>query len=111
MKFICKVSNQAHIQMMKEMKPNQFERDVENVFNNFMSENFYTRIWGYPCIGACGVNAATLHYEINTKKILDGELFLADMGMRFCNYVSDVTITVPVNGKFTKNKKKYTIYA
>lgn len=105
MKFICKVSNQAHIQMMKEMKPDQYERDIENIFNNFMSENFYTRIWGYPCIGACGVNAATLHYEINTKKILDGELFLADMGMRFCNYVSDVTITVPVNGKFTKKQK------
>lgn len=106
MKFICNCSNEAHKQMMKAIKPNIYERDIENVFNSYMADNYFTRIWGYPCIAGCGVNGATLHYEINNKQIKDGELFLSDMGMRFCNYVSDVTTTVPVNGKFTKEQKE-----
>ena len=105
MKFICDVSSDAHIEMIKNVKPDLYERDIENIFNIYCSEKFYTRLWGYPCIGASGCNSATLHYEINNKKMKDGELFLADMGMRFCNYVSDVTCTVPVNGKFTDRQK------
>ena len=38
--------------------------------------------------------------------IQEGDLFLADMGIRFCNYTSDVTITIPANGKFTKKQKE-----
>lgn len=106
MRFICKVTNEAHKEMMKSIKPDIWERDLENIFNVFTSKNYYTRIWGYPCIGGSGCNSSTLHYEINNKKLLDGELFLADMGMRFCNYVSDVTTTVPVNGKYTKKQKE-----
>ena len=92
--------------MMKSIKPGMYERDIENIFNNYSSEHYYTRLWGYPCIGGCGENSATLHYQDNNKLMKDGQLFLADMGMRFCNYVSDVTITIPVNGKFTKKQKE-----
>jgi Xaa-Pro dipeptidase len=105
MKFICKTTNEAHKEIYKAVKAGKYERDVENAFNCYCSEKFYTRVWGYPCIGGCGVNGATLHYEINNKICKDGELFLADMGMRFCNYVSDVTITCPVNGKFSAIQK------
>lgn len=106
MKFICSQTNEAHKEMLKNIKPGKYERDIENIFNCYSSEKLYTRIWGYPCIGGCGVNSSTLHYEINNKMMKDGELFLADMGMRFCNYVSDVTVTCPVNGKFTQKQKE-----
>lgn len=106
MKFISKETVEAHKLMMKAMKPGIYERDLENVFNNYFMEKLYCRIWGYGCIAASGVNASTLHYDINDKKINDGDLFLADMGARFCNYVSDVTTTFPTNGKFTKKQKE-----
>lgn len=106
MTFICNCTLEAHKEMLKGIKPGLYERDIENIFNIYNSNTYYTRVWGYPCIGGCGVNSATLHYEINNKKMLDGELFLADMGMRFCNYVSDVTMTVPVNGKFSQKQKE-----
>ena len=119
--FISKATNEAHKEMMKALgskiscyknlsdcKDNKnvlYERDIENIFNNYLAETYYTRIWGYPCIAGCGVNGATLHYDINNKKLNDGELFLIDMGTRFCNYVTDVTITIPVNSKFSDKQK------
>ena len=105
MKYISNATNLAHMEIIKGISPNQYERDVENIFNNFTSEKYYTRIWGYPCIAGCGTNGATLHYEDNNKVMKDGELFLGDMGMRFCNYVTDVTMTIPVNGKFSVRQK------
>lgn len=105
-KYISDATNKAHKEMLKSVKPGKYERDIENIFNCFLAENYYTRIWGYPCIGGCGLNSSTLHYEINNKVMKDGELFLADMGMRFCNYVTDVTVTCPVNGKFSKKQKE-----
>ena len=121
--FISKATNEAHKEMIKALgskhskykntksidnyKSNiEYERDIENIFNNYLAENYYTRIWGYPCISGCGENSATLHYSNNNKKLIDGELLLIDMGMRFCNYVSDVTITLPISGKFSKEQKE-----
>lgn len=104
MRFISNATNETHKEIMKRISVGQYERDVENVFNNHTSNKYYTRIWGYPCICGVGVNAATLHYEDNTKLMNDGQLFLGDMGMRFCNYVTDVTITIPVNGKYTQEQ-------
>jgi len=103
--FIANITNQAHLEIMKNICPGQYERDLENVFMTHLRDNYYTRLWAYPCIGGCGHNSATLHYDINDCVIKDGDLFLADMGIRFCNYVSDVTITIPANGKFTERQK------
>jgi Xaa-Pro dipeptidase len=106
LKFIGDITNKAHLEIMKSIKPGMYERDLENVFMSYLSEKYYIRIWAYPCIGGCGCNSATLHYDINDKMIKDGDLFLADMGARFCNYTSDVTMTIPASGKFTKKQKE-----
>jgi Xaa-Pro dipeptidase len=106
LKFIADITNDAHKEIMKNIKPGMYERDPENIFNNYLSEKYYTRIWAYPCIGGCGHNSATLHYDKNDCVIKDGDFYLADMGIRFCNYTSDVTRTIPANGKFTKQQKE-----
>ena len=36
----------------------------------------------------------------------DGDIYLTDMGIRFCGYCSDISATFPVNGKFTEQQKK-----
>ena len=35
----------------------------------------------------------------------DGDIYLTDMGIRFCGYCSDISTTFPVNGKFTEKQK------
>jgi Xaa-Pro aminopeptidase len=60
--------------------------------------------WGYPCIVASGVNATTLHYETNKDAMKAGDLLLMDDAAEFDGYSADVTRTIPVNGKFTKEQ-------
>ena len=105
-KYIAKISNDAHLELMKSMKPGMYERDMENVFCQYLRNKYYTRFWAYNCICGSGPNSATLHYDVNNRKMKDGDLFLTDMGIRFLGYVSDITITIPVNGKFTQKQKE-----
>jgi Xaa-Pro aminopeptidase len=60
--------------------------------------------WGYPCIVASGVNATTLHYETNKDTMKSGDLLLMDDAAEFDGYSVDVTRTIPVSGKFTKEQ-------
>jgi len=60
--------------------------------------------WGYPCIVASGVNATTLHYETNKDTMKAGDLLLMDDAAEFDGYSVDVTRTIPVNGKYSKEQ-------
>jgi Xaa-Pro aminopeptidase len=58
-----------------------------------------------PIVGS-GPNAAVLHYARNTRRMDNGELLLMDVGGECAMYASDITRTVPVNGKFTARQRE-----
>jgi Xaa-Pro aminopeptidase len=60
--------------------------------------------WGYPCIVASGANATTLHYETNKDTMNAGDLLLLDDAAEFDGYSADVTRTIPVSGKYSKEQ-------
>lgn len=97
---------EGHVSAMKNLKVGMIERDVENLFWETMIKKTYARNHPYEHICGCGNDGATLHYINNDKELKDGELILMDMGCKLCQYVSDVTSTVPVNGKFTEKQKE-----
>lgn len=55
----------------------------------------------YPPVVAGGNRSNILHYVKNNQLVQDGELVLFDGGCEYSGYVSDVTRTWPVNGRFT----------
>lgn len=72
----------------------------------FAKFDFENRIHGanflaYPPVVAGGNRANTLHYINNNQIIKDGEMVLLDGGCEYFGYVSDITRTWPVNGKFS----------
>ena len=67
---------------------------------------FCGRTQPYTSICGCGPGAATLHYHDNDKWLKDGQMMLTDQGHQVHHYASDVTISFPVNGKFTKRQKE-----
>uniref|UniRef100_A0AAZ1XCS9 Aminopeptidase P N-terminal domain-containing protein n=1 Tax=Oreochromis aureus TaxID=47969 RepID=A0AAZ1XCS9_OREAU len=87
----------------RTMALSQGDVDEAVLFAKFDFEN---RIHGanflaYPPVIAGGNRANTLHYINNNQIIKDGEMVLLDGGCEYFGYVSDITRTWPINGKFS----------
>ena len=55
---------------------------------------------------ASGANACVLHYIENNQVCKDGDLILLDVAAEYGNYKSDLTRTIPVNGKFSPRQRQ-----
>ena len=63
----------------------------------------------YNSIVASGDNACILHYTLNNAELNNGDLLLVDAGCSLIDYYNgDITRTIPIGGKFSKEQK--TIY-
>src|SRR5690606_32713053 len=62
--------------------------------------------FAYTPIIASGNNANVLHYILNNQQCKDGDVLLLDVGAEYANYASDMTRTIPVNGRFTKRQRQ-----
>ena len=73
----------------------------------FMHEFLRNRSKGFaytPIIGS-GYNACVLHYIENNQQCKTGDMLLMDVGAEYANYSSDMTRTVPVNGRFSDRQR------
>lgn len=59
----------------------------------------------FPTIAAGGENACCLHYVKKDEPLVQGELVLLDFGIRMGSLHSDISRTIPVNGKFNPLQK------
>ncbi len=59
----------------------------------------------FPTIVGSGENATVLHYDKAENVLKDGNLVLVDAGCVFQYYPSDITRTIPINGKFSKEQR------
>jgi Xaa-Pro aminopeptidase len=86
------------------MKPGVTEAEVEAEF----AHEFIRKRAGfaYSPIIASGKNACALHYITNHDVCRDGDLLLLDVAANYANYNSDLTRTIPVNGKFSRRQKQ-----
>ena len=55
----------------------------------------------YVPVVAGGQNGLAIHYVRNDHELKDGEMVLVDAGGEYGGYITDITRTWPVNGKFT----------
>ncbi len=104
LKTAGKISALAHQYAMHTIQPNQYEYQIESeLLYQFMQQG--ARLTAYDSIVASGKNACTLHYSKNSALLKDGELLLIDAGCQWQGYTSDITRTVPVNGRFSPIQK------
>ena len=99
------ITKKAHHKVMslnKQLK-HEFELQAEIEYK-FKKNGSYSD--AYTSIVACGNSANTLHYISNNKALVDNELILIDAGCEYEYYASDITRTIPVNGKFTQAQKE-----
>jgi len=81
------------------------EREVEGVF--YLRARAEGNDVGYGTIAASGSNACILHWTRNDAKLRRGDLLLLDAGVEGNQlYTADITRTVPISGKFSKEQRE-----
>lgn len=109
LRYVSDVSSAAHRFVMRSIKPEMFEFQLESFFLHYCSFHMHARFVPYTCICCSGPNGAVLHYGGASspleRKLKDGDMCLLDMGSEHHCYVSDITCSYPSNGKFSDDQK------
>ncbi|MBK9420421.1 MAG: aminopeptidase P family protein [Flavobacteriales bacterium] len=86
------------------VKPGVKEYEIEaEITHEFLRNG--SRGHAYTPIIASGRNACVLHYITNDDTCKDGDVILMDFGCEYGGYASDLTRSIPVNGKFTPRQR------
>ncbi|MGI9552995.1 MAG: aminopeptidase P N-terminal domain-containing protein [Aurantibacter sp.] len=105
MQTACNITEKGFRRVLEFVKPGVWEYDIEaELLHEFVRNR--SKGFAYTPIIASGNNANVLHYIENNQQCQDGDLILMDVAAEYANYSSDLTRTIPVNGKFTKRQKE-----
>ena len=103
-KKACAIATKAFARAVQFVKPGVWEYEVEAEIVHEFIKNDST--CAFSPIVASGKNACVLHYASNRDICKDGDLLLLDFGAEYANYASDISRTIPVNGKFSPRQKQ-----
>eukprot|EP01084_Bolivina_argentea_P087617 158241_1 len=108
-RIACLVTSKAHVYVMRHIKANMTERQLEALFKGYSYYFGGARHQAKECICGSGNNGSILHYGHsgypNSKALNNGECVVLDMGSEYNGYATDITTSYPVNGKFTKKQR------
>lgn len=100
----CDLTGQGFRRVLAFTRPGVREYEVEAEFSHeFLRHG--GRFAYQPIIGS-GLNACCMHYLANDQVCREGELLLLDVAASYANYNSDLTRTIPVDGRFTSRQKE-----
>jgi Xaa-Pro aminopeptidase len=100
----CKITEKTFFRLLSFIRPGIWEFEIEaEICHEFLRNR--SNGPAYASVIASGKNSCILHYVKNDNQCRDGDILLMDFGAEYAHYASDVTRTIPVNGKFTKRQK------
>src|SRR5438874_711776 len=99
------LSLDSHLDAMKMMRPGLYEYQVTAKMVEVHAMGG-SEAEGYAPIVGAGPNSTVLHYDKLARKIADGDIVVLDVGAQFSGYSSDITRTLPANGKFTPRQRE-----
>ena len=100
----CNITEKGVRRILPMIKPGVMEYEIEAELMHEFLKNRSSKLAYQPIIGS-GRNSCVLHYIDNNQECKDGDILLMDFGAEYANYSSDLTRTVPVNGRFTNRQK------
>lgn len=104
MQTACNITEKGFRRLLSFVQPGVFEYEIEaELLHEFVRNR--SKGFAYTPIIASGNNANVLHYIENNQECKGGDLILMDVAAEYANYSSDLTRTIPVNGRFTKRQK------
>ncbi|MEJ1221570.1 aminopeptidase P family protein [Sediminicola sp. 1XM1-17] len=104
MQTACNITEKGFRRLLGFVKPGVWEYEIQaELMHEFLRNK--SKGFAYTPIIASGNNANVLHYVVNNQQCKDGDLLLMDVAAEYANYSSDLSRTIPVNGKFTDRQK------
>lgn len=98
------ISCMGQNEVMKVVRPDMSELEIQGL-HEFVHKKYGSEEVGYGSIVGAGENGCILHYMENTKTKVGSSMLLMDVGASYHGYTSDVTRTIPVDGKFSPEEK------
>ena len=95
----------AQREAMKLIEPGMNEFEVQALIEYTFRRNGADRP-GFSTIVGSGPNSTTLHYTVDDRFIMNGDVIVMDVGASYRGYSADVTRTVPANGIFSPAQRE-----
>ena len=89
--------------LLAEVRPGVTEYQLDGVLENSFKRQGAQHMAFDPIVGA-GEEATVLHYGKRNRSLEAGQLLLLDVGAEWDHYAADITRTVPVDGRFTREQ-------
>ena len=98
------VTVEAHKETLRATKPGMWEYQLEALI-----ESVFRRTGcdgpSFTSIIGSGPNSTQYHYQTNNRRMAAGDVVVMDVGASCGGYAADVTRTIPVSGRFTREQR------
>ena len=95
----------AQFAAIRTIRPGVTEREISSLLQYEWGKRGCERPAYAPIVGS-GANSTVLHYSADDGTMRDGDVVVMDAAGEYSLYASDITRTVPVNGKFTPRQRE-----
>lgn len=100
-----RIGVKAHNEMIKATRPGMYEYELAALYE-YMVKKEGAQDLAYYAIICSGENHPYLHYYKHDRLLQDGDFLVVDVGPDYGYYDIDITVSYPVNGKFTPRQKE-----
>jgi Xaa-Pro aminopeptidase len=94
----------AHKEAMRAAKPGMWEYQLEALIEGSFRRSGCEGP-AFPSIVGSGPNSTQYHYMTNNRRMRAGDVVVMDIGAGCRGYAADVTRTIPVSGRFTREQR------
>ena len=101
----ARIAVKAHIELMKSTRVGMHEQELAALYE-YLCKKEGAQDLAYYMLICSGENHPYLHYYKHDRVLQDGDFLVIDVGPDLGYYDIDITISYPVNGKFTPRQRE-----
>jgi Xaa-Pro aminopeptidase len=105
MRRAARIGVKAISEVMKATRPGMHEYELAALYE-YVAKKEGAQDLAYYIIMSSGENHPYVHYYKHDRLLQDGDFIVLDIGPDVHYYDTDITISYPVNGKFTPRQKE-----
>lgn len=102
---IGRIGVKAHNEVIRSTRPGMHEYELSALYKYFCEKEGAQDL-AYYMIICSGENHPYVHYYKHDRVLKDGDFLVIDVGPDMHNYDVDITVSYPVNGRFTARQKE-----